>query len=43
MWGRDLLTKGLRFRIGNDEKTFMFNDPWIPKENTFKLYALIEK
>lgn len=36
IWGRDLLRKGLRFRLGNGEKIAMFDDPWIPKENTFK-------
>lgn len=36
LWGRDLLAKGLRNRIGNGDETKMFNDPWIPKENSFK-------
>lgn len=36
MWGKDLLSKGIRYRIGNGKLTKMFLDPWIPKEITFK-------
>lgn len=36
MWGRELICKGLRYRIGNGVDTYMFRDPWIPKELTFK-------
>lgn len=36
LWGRELICKGLRYRIGNGKDTYMFKDPWIPKEFTFK-------
>lgn len=36
LWGRDLLKQGIRYRVGNGEFVFMFKDPWIPKELTFK-------
>lgn len=36
LWGRDLLSKGLRYRIGNGKNTNIFKDPWLPKETTFK-------
>lgn len=36
LWGRELLSKGLRYRIGDGKNTFMFKDPWLPKESTFR-------
>lgn len=40
LWGRDLLKKGVRYRIGNGEDVAVFGDPWIPKELTFKPICL---
>lgn len=36
IWGRDLLRKGLRYRVGNDNSISFFQDPWIPREMNFK-------
>lgn len=36
VWARELLQKGLRKRIGDGKSTYFFQDPWIPKEITFK-------
>lgn len=36
LWGRELLARGIRYRIGNGLSTSMFKDPWIPKVSTFK-------
>lgn len=36
LWGRELLKKGTRFRLGNGDKISMFDDPWTPREYTFK-------
>lgn len=36
LWARELLLKGLRFRVGDGRNIKMFQDPWIPKESTFK-------
>lgn len=36
MWGRDLLSKRIRYRIGNGNSVKMFYDAWTPKEISFK-------
>lgn len=36
LWGRDLLSKGIRFKVGNGENVSMFSNPWLPKEIHFK-------
>lgn len=36
IWGRALLNRGIKKRIGNGVDTSMFNDPWLSKELTFK-------
>ncbi|XP_062119272.1 uncharacterized protein LOC133833024 [Humulus lupulus] len=35
IWGRDLLQRGLRRRIGNGKETLAFSDPWIPRPPSF--------
>ncbi|XP_062118997.1 uncharacterized protein LOC133832703 [Humulus lupulus] len=35
IWGRDLLRRGLRRRIGNGKETLAFSDPWIPRPPSF--------
>lgn len=36
LWGRDLLIKGLRWRIGDDTKVRVFQDPWFFRPYSFK-------
>ncbi|KAH9751892.1 putative reverse transcriptase/RNA-dependent DNA polymerase [Citrus sinensis] len=36
LWGRQVLQKGFRWRIGNGEKIQICRDNWIPRPETFK-------
>lgn len=36
LWGRDLLTHGLRKSVGNGATIQMFTDPWHPRERSFR-------
>lgn len=36
IWGRDLLVKGLCWRVGNGQKIYAFSDSWIPCLPKFK-------
>lgn len=38
--GREILTKGLRFQIGNGNKVSIWNDPWLPLPHNFKPFSL---
>lgn len=35
LWGRELIRKGIRWRIGNGSRVRVYNDPWIPTPSTF--------
>ncbi|KAK3212040.1 hypothetical protein Dsin_016746 [Dipteronia sinensis] len=36
MWGRSLLLKGLRWKVGDGSSIRIFKDQWIPRPSTFK-------
>ena len=36
MWGRQVILKGMRWRIGNGKKVAIFSDNWLPRPETFR-------
>lgn len=38
MWGKEIICKGYRLRIGDGTKVRIMEDPWIPRDNSFKFY-----
>ncbi|XP_055962295.1 uncharacterized protein LOC130015681 [Mercurialis annua] len=40
MWGRELLSEGLRWRIGTGENVHIYGDKWVPMEKSFKIQSL---
>ncbi|KAH9688162.1 reverse transcriptase domain-containing protein [Citrus sinensis] len=37
MWGRQVIKKGMRWRIGNGKKIAILSDNWLPRPETFRL------
>ncbi|KAL5756462.1 hypothetical protein ACOSQ2_021208 [Xanthoceras sorbifolium] len=39
LWGRYVLCKGLRWRVGDGKNISVYDDPWIPKPSTFRVIS----
>ncbi|KAL9453009.1 hypothetical protein AB3S75_008744 [Citrus x aurantiifolia] len=40
LWGRQVIQKGARWRIGNGNNILVYKDNWIPRPDTFKPISL---
>ncbi|KAK2646950.1 hypothetical protein Ddye_022145 [Dipteronia dyeriana] len=40
LWGRELLEKGSRWRVGNGKSICIYKDRWIPRQSTFQVFSL---
>lgn len=36
LWGRQVIKTGIRWRIGDGKKVFVYKDGWLPRPDTFK-------
>ena len=36
IWGRDLLSRGIRWKVGDGKNIRVFSDPWLPRPSTFR-------
>ncbi|KAL5767711.1 hypothetical protein ACOSQ2_014494 [Xanthoceras sorbifolium] len=39
LWGRDLIEQGFRWRIGDRSSVYVYNDRWIARPHSFKVYS----
>ncbi|KAK3188605.1 hypothetical protein Dsin_028166 [Dipteronia sinensis] len=39
-WGKEVLEKGLRWRVGDGKSIHIYSDKWIPRQSTFKILSL---
>ncbi|KAK2643437.1 hypothetical protein Ddye_025200 [Dipteronia dyeriana] len=39
MWSKGLMDKGIRWRVGNNKSIKIYNDRWIPRPPTFKVFS----
>ncbi|KAL5830904.1 hypothetical protein ACOSQ4_016258 [Xanthoceras sorbifolium] len=39
LWGRDVLLRGLRWKVGDGQSISVYDDPWIPRDSNFKVYS----
>ncbi|KAL5820764.1 hypothetical protein ACOSQ3_022646 [Xanthoceras sorbifolium] len=39
LWGREILEKGIRWKVGSGSKISVFNDPWLPRDSCFKILS----
>lgn len=38
LWGREIIMKGYRWRVGNGNNIRVLQDPWLPRPHTFKIF-----
>ncbi|KAL5794438.1 hypothetical protein ACOSP7_003032 [Xanthoceras sorbifolium] len=39
LWSRDVLLKGLRWKIGNGESVRVYKDSWLPRDFAFRVFS----
>ncbi|KAL5795560.1 hypothetical protein ACOSQ2_000380 [Xanthoceras sorbifolium] len=39
LWGREVLEKGIRWKVGSGLKISVFKDPWLPRDSCFKILS----
>ncbi|KAK3228831.1 hypothetical protein Dsin_000712 [Dipteronia sinensis] len=39
LWGKEILDKGLRWRVGNGSSIHVYKDNWVLRPNTFKILS----
>ncbi|KAL5768296.1 hypothetical protein ACOSQ2_015079 [Xanthoceras sorbifolium] len=39
LWGRDVINKGLRWKIEDGQSISVYDDPWLPRNSSFKVYS----
>ncbi|KAL5737670.1 hypothetical protein ACOSP7_030431 [Xanthoceras sorbifolium] len=39
LWGREVIRKGVRWKIGDGQSISVYNDSWLPRDSSFRVYS----
>ncbi|KAL5798070.1 hypothetical protein ACOSQ2_002890 [Xanthoceras sorbifolium] len=39
LWGREVIRKGVRWKIGNGQSISIYDDSWLPRDSSFRVYS----